>query len=925
MTSSGAGFLAPKNRWPDIDVIETASKRPAQQARQPSLLPEKNTLRLAFHLPQFHPIPENDAWWGKGFTEWTNVVRGRPQFRGHYQPHQPADLGYYDLRLPEAREQQAALAREAGLTGFAYYHYWFNGRRLLEKPVDDILALKKPDFPFCLCWANEPWSRNWDGQESQLLMPQAYSEADDLAHIRWLLEAFADERYIKIDGRPLFLVYRPSGLPDMVQTADRWRREAENYGFPGLYLASVQAFPRDSGDPRSYGLDAAVEFRPNGTPLDVTLHSDNPLDIGFRIHRVMEYDAMVRWALTQDLPNYAFFPGVCPSWDNTVRRKENALIFRDSTPEKYGEWLRQVLIRETLRQQKPSIVFVNAWNEWAEGNHLEPCQRWGRAYLDATRDSVAAAENYRAAVNRLRPGERVRLSPDYRVKGFVDRLNRDTAEITAEGWCIEIDSGTPPDVFVLAAGESDGTYRILSPLADQRRPRPDVAQKVSESGLLSGWKVAAAETPNEKLGVLALRLRDQAFSLVTPLERIGSISHSEVSSAIPAAAERPAEGDPSKPVLFISHDFAAAGAQLLLMRFVLWLRKIEPSFPFETLINAPRSAASRASADEDRVLKGFREAGTVHFISDSTGLPENLEQLRSGHYGLIYANTSTLGPLLESIPSVKTPVLSHIHELGFWIEKRTGRAAFQLQADRTARFIACSTPVREYLVDRLGVSAEKVELIHESASTERARETRAKNTRESVRQELGLPADAFVVAACGTYDWRKGAELFVPICVALRRKLAGRDFRAIWIGAYGGQIVKDQFDHEAEVAGLEGKVRLIGPQQDPYRWILAADCFALPSREDPFPLVMLEAATLGLPIVGFQDSGGVEEFTENGAGILVPYLDLEGFAGALARLAADPELAAKLGTEAADRVARHYDQEKSFQRTHELILRLALP
>ena len=371
--------------------------------------PQAKIRAIAFHLPQFHPIPENDEWWGKGFTEWTSVVRARPRFPGHYQPHLPADLGFYDLRLPEARAAQAELAAKYGIHGFCFYHYWFNGRRILERPVNEIWKSGLPDFPFCLCWANENWTRQWDGLNTHVLLEQRYSAADDLAHIRALIPLFLDPRYIRIADCPLFLVYRASQFPDPEKTATTWRREAERAGLKGLFLVRVESFT-ERGDPRTLGFDSSLEFPPHWS---VPLNSRIPrrkwwhrrrlrtAEPAFFDNTIFEYEELVRNAFTAPLRTYPQIPCVCPGWDNSPRRKQGAMIFINSTPELYERWLREVVDRRTagLRSNQnsgitgDSFVFINAWNEWAEGNHLEPCQRWGRKYLEATRRALGTSVN----------------------------------------------------------------------------------------------------------------------------------------------------------------------------------------------------------------------------------------------------------------------------------------------------------------------------------------------------------------------------------------------------------------------------------------------------------------------------------------------------------------------------------------------------
>jgi lipopolysaccharide biosynthesis protein len=352
---------------------------------------------LAFYLPQFHPIPENDEWWGPGFTEWTNVAKARPLYPGHYQPHLPGELGFYDLRLPEARQAQADLAREHGIDGFVYYHYWFNGRRLLERPFNDVLSSGQPDFPFALCWANENWTRVWDGGDSEILMPQEHSEDDDRRHLQWLAAAFADPRCVRVDGKPMFLVYRATELTDPRRTAQTWREEARRLGLGELHLVRVESFGSERvGAPEDIGFDAAVEWIPDWITLKHPLHRTFPEKVLRRLHlapqvwreqSVFDYDDVVDQMLEErsGTPPYVRYPCVTPAWDNSPRKARRAVIFDRSTPETYARWLDHAVRREQAADRE-GLVFISAWNEWAEGNHLEPDVRWGRAYLEATRE-----------------------------------------------------------------------------------------------------------------------------------------------------------------------------------------------------------------------------------------------------------------------------------------------------------------------------------------------------------------------------------------------------------------------------------------------------------------------------------------------------------------------------------------------------------
>lgn len=382
------------------------------------LISLKKIRTIAIYLPQFHPVPENDAWWGKGFTEWTNVAKAKPLFKGHNQPHLPADLGFYDLRLPAAREAQAQLAKEHGIYGFCYYHYWFNGRRILERPFQEVFDTGKPDFPFMLCWANENWSRNWDGGNRQMLIGQTYSPEDDRRHIQALIPYFRDKRYIRIDDKPVFAIYRSKHVPEMSATIQVWREEAAKHNME-LYICRFESCLEGGETYMQAGFDAAIDFQPWGRHMFAykqllmlrqlatfrwRLHDlvfgktvrvfskqryrkyRNSLQKRLLQQNIFSYKDYLDFVIQQQQPSYKVYPGITPMWDNTPRNTRNPGIALGACPDLYKEWLLQLVKSFNPYSADENLVFINAWNEWAEGCHLEPCSQWGRQYLEVTRE-----------------------------------------------------------------------------------------------------------------------------------------------------------------------------------------------------------------------------------------------------------------------------------------------------------------------------------------------------------------------------------------------------------------------------------------------------------------------------------------------------------------------------------------------------------
>ncbi|MEA2621186.1 MAG: hypothetical protein QOH61_96 [Chloroflexota bacterium] len=373
-----------------ISIAQSASRDPSVPVDHPGTAIGRRRVRLvAFYLPQFHPIPENDRWWGAGFTEWTHVARARPLYDGHPQPRLPTDLGFYDLRVPETREAQAALARGYGIDAFCYYFYWFNGRRLLERPLNEMLASGRPDLPFCICWANENWTRRWDGLDQEVLVGQSYSVESNRRFIRDVIPILEDPRYVRHGGRPVLIVYRVRHLPDVAETIEMWRRECRAAGIGEIHVAGVRFW--DVVNVQELGFDAAIDFPPHQIAVRDVSRKVKGLDRDFS-GLIYDYGHAVRTNLETrghgyDQPAHR---GVMLAWDNTPRLGTAAHIGHGATPELYGQWLRGILDQEMRHNPEPeSLIFVNAWNEWGEGANLEPDTHFGYGFLEATRSALA--------------------------------------------------------------------------------------------------------------------------------------------------------------------------------------------------------------------------------------------------------------------------------------------------------------------------------------------------------------------------------------------------------------------------------------------------------------------------------------------------------------------------------------------------------
>ncbi|KXH83006.1 glycosyltransferase WbsX family protein [Chryseobacterium kwangjuense] len=350
---------------------------------------------IAFYLPQFYPIPENDEWWEKGFTEWTNVTKAKPLFPGHHQPNLPSELGFYDLRVPEVREDQAKLAKDHGIEGFCYWHYWFgNGKRILEKVFKEVVESKKPDFPFCVAWANETWKGVWHGLDNQILAEQTYPGVEDYtAHFYELLPAFKDSRYIRVNNKPLFVIYKAFDIPDVKAFLDLWTQLAKENGLEGIYFVGHLFDFRRYQEMLDLGLDAVNVVRMNEVQRQLpkpSLTLKEKLEYKLKKYATdiprYEYKDAIKVLLGEESRNKDVSPTLFPNWDHSPRSKGKTLVLHDSNPALFREHVKYALDLVKDKPEEERIIFIKSWNEWAEGNYMEPDRRYGRQYLEVFKD-----------------------------------------------------------------------------------------------------------------------------------------------------------------------------------------------------------------------------------------------------------------------------------------------------------------------------------------------------------------------------------------------------------------------------------------------------------------------------------------------------------------------------------------------------------
>jgi len=835
---------------PAAEPIPVVAVDPGQIAR---------TKVLAFYLPQFHPIPENDAWWGKGFTEWANVTRARPMFPGHAQPILPGELGFYDLRLPEVRERQAELARAAGIHGFCYHHYWFNGQRVLERPLNEVITTGTPDLPFCVCWANENWTRRWDGHEDEVLLRQRHTLASDRRFILDLIPCLEDPRYVRVDGRPVIVVYRAELMQNPADTAAVWRDECRRAGLGEIHLCSVYLF---KFDPRPLGFDASIEFPLHHFPAREITRTLRGLPEGYT-GVVRDYPSGVHELIRNPRKvDYRLYRGVMPSWDNTARRMEKgATVYHGATPELYEAWLASAINQRHADEGQPgaireNLVFVNAWNEWAEGAVLEPRRDFGDAYLRAT------ARVLKGSADAL----------DIRIA-----LNHATV-------ASPLPSPSDADTHESSNGTDDSPIEHRIKRIIRRSPALDTFVNRHPEVKAHGMRLVRGITR---------RMERDSPSSSAPAARPAGVHW--------RGRRAPAAGADAARLLVVSHDAYPAGAQLILLENVRhWAS--DPTLDVRVVLLGPGRLENDLAALCPTVCTEDMRPATPEDALRSVLADLARDDWRAD---AAFCNSAASAEACEIIARAGVPVVSAVYELPTSIESELGgRRTVERLTRSASAVIVASAFVRDRLAEAYALDAASLTALH-TGVLQRAWPDRD-TARAGIRAELGVPPETVIVLGCGSIHHRKGTDLFVA--AAARARAAGLRGPIVfaWVGQdQRGATFRTWCEHDADRLGVRDIVRLVGPRDDPAPWFAGSDIFAMTSREDPFPMVNLEALANGLGVVAFDNAGGAGEVLRPDRGVVVPYLDVDAMGAAIARLAGDPaELEALRGR--ADAFARDH-------------------
>lgn len=710
-----------------------------------SLYRNKSSRLIAFYLPQFYPCAENDAWWGKGFTEWHNVACARPLFEGHIQPRIPGELGYYDLRVPETVNAQFDLARKHGVDGFCYYFYWFNGRRLLEKPLDDLVNGKTGPFPFCICWANEPWTRSWDGASGELLVDQIHTEESDLKFIEGVAPYLAHPDYIREDGKAVLLVYRADKLANPMRTAAGWRKYCREQGIGDLLLCAVAAYDFTS-DCTSLGFDALVQMPPH-----LPIEFQDEAMLASRRYLNSEGNPGARGAIF----SYEQFSGVfkslperqdkvyCASmlaWDNSPRRGVDGTIFDGFRPELHGAWLWKNLGRN-MRAHGNSLTFINAWNEWAEGSVLEPDAYWGKANLET-----------------------------------VSRIMRVSKYAPFYTW----------------------------------------------------WKNGIPTLGSKGIQVI-------------------------------------------QNLILVGHDGEQAGAEINLLHLAREFKNIHLlNLVFILLRGGP-------------LVQAYAKLGTVHVLDQAAPPNEQLEQLaailKTQGFAHAICNTVVTGFANRFLEAAGIRTVQLVHEMPGGINETGLWEQCWAIGNGNSPVVVASDMVGDAFCSRYWPHLEQVFVIpqgirmnmHDGAICE---------TREMVRHKLGIQSTTYMVLGMGFGTFRKGIDLFFQLAALVKKAMGADKVAFVWVGEVDSHL-EQYLQAIIENDGLEDVIHVTGFTSDPYRYLVAADIFALTSREDPFPSVIMEAFSAGVPAVGFKGAGGFDALLNEKTGALVPYLDINAMAEAI--------------------------------------------